>query len=189
VGLQRHPRLGPPLRAAVSLGLTTDHLRDVARALHDAWDLAAAARLAAPGPVVGVTRPVADAIADVVALRRQCALSADGLAKGIDERLLPWCRVLQAEVEAAGDDAAAVGLALERPVPKLGNVGKASSWNVPVADVRLAAKAVVERFEEARRCVRQHLLEHLLPELVAFTVAGAEERRREGVLEYHDLLV
>ncbi len=188
-GLQHHRRLGVPLRAAVSLGLTVDNLRDVARALHDAWDLAGEARLAGPGAVLGVTQPVAEAVAEVSAFRPACAVSLDGLAKGIDERLLPWWAALHAEVEAAGDDAAAVALALERPAPKLGNVGKAGSWNVPVADVRAAAKTVVERFEEARRCVRQHLLEHLLPELVAFTLAGAEERRREGVLEYHDLLV
>ena len=188
-GLQRDAALGPPLRAAVSLGLTVDNLRDVARALHDAWDLAAGASLGGPGPVTGLIRPVAAAMEQVVSLRPSCSLSLDMLARGIDERLLPWWLTVQAGVAAAGDDAAAVAHVLEHPVPKLGNLGKAGNWNVPVAKVKVAAKGVVDAVEEARRCVRQHLLEHLLPALVRFTVEGAEERRRDGVLEYHDLLV
>ncbi len=187
--LQRHPRLGPPLRAAVSLGLTVDNLRDVARAFHDAWDLAGAAELAVPGTVTGITRPVEAAVAEVRALRPECAVSGDALAAGIDGRLLPWWAQVEAGVAAAGEDAAAVAVALERPVPKLGNVGRVGSWNVPVASVKAAARAVVDAVEEARRGIRQHLLEHLLPELVAFTTGGAEERRRDGILEYHDLLV
>jgi ATP-dependent exoDNAse (exonuclease V) beta subunit len=111
------------------------------------------------------------------------------MAAAIDGRLLPWWASVQSDVTDAGEDATAVALVLERPVPKLGNVGKAGNWNVPVATVREAAKAVVAAHEEARRCVRQHLLEHLLPALVDFTVDGAEARRRAALLEYHDLLV
>jgi ATP-dependent helicase/nuclease subunit A len=188
-GLQRDAALGPPLKAAVSLGLTVDNLHDVARSLHDAWDLADRATLDPPASLASVAAPVAAAMDEVVALRPLCALSLDTLAKGIDERLVPWWQAVRRAVADAGDDASAVAQALEQPVPKLGNAGKAANWNVPVTKVRAAAKSVVEAYEEARRCVRQHLLEHLLPALVGFTVEGAEERRQEGVLEYHDLLV
>ncbi|MEO5678714.1 MAG: UvrD-helicase domain-containing protein [Acidimicrobiales bacterium] len=187
--LQRDPVLGGPLRAAVSLGLTVDNLREVARALHEAWDLAEGVEPAPPGGVTGVTEPVARAVAAVAALRPSCAVSLDALAVAIDGRLLPWWSAVAAGLAAAGDDAGALALVLEHPVPKLGNLGKASSWNVPVAQVKAACKAVVEAAEESRRVMRQHLLERLLPALLAFTVAGAEGRRRDGELEYHDLLV
>ncbi len=187
--LQRNPVLGPPLRAAVSLGLTVDNLRDVARALHDSWDLAAAVPHEPPRAVAGVCDPVAAAVAEVAELRPRCAISLDSLASAIDQRVLPWWASVATAIEAAGGHAAAVAAALEEAPPRLGNLGKTPNWNVPVAEVRAACKAVVEAVEEARRAVRQHLLEHLLPALVDFTVAGAEERRREGVLEYHDLLV
>ncbi len=189
VDLQRHPQMGPPLRAAVSLGLTVDNLRDVARSLHDAWDLAEAAAPARPGSLSGLLEPVADAMADVVTLRPECTISLDALAAAIDGRLVPWWESVAAGGSAAGQGPAALALVLEQTVPKLGNLGRAASWNVPVAEVRQACKAVVATVEEARRAIRQHLLEHLVPAVVAFTVAGAEERRCDGELEYHDLLV
>jgi len=188
VDLQRDPAVGPPLRAAVSLGLTVDNLHDVARSLHDAWDLVAAVAPAAPGAVDGVSAPVAAAIAEVERLRTFCPVSLDALAVAVDQRLLPWWAGVSQAVAAAGSDAAALAAALEQ-APRLGNVGKAASWNVPVADVRAACRGVADAVEEARRAVREHLLEHLLPALLAFTVDGAEERRRDGELEYHDLLV
>ena len=189
VALQRDPELGHPLRAAVSVGLTVDNLRDVARSLHDTWDLAAGLAPPTPGPLDGVGDPVAAAVAEVVRLRSRCAVSADALAVAIDQRLLPWWVSVSQAAAVAGRDPAAMAAALGPAPPKLGNRGKAASWNVPVADVRDACRAVGEALEEARRVVRQHLLEHLLPALLAFTVSGAEERRRHGELEYHDLLV
>ena len=189
VDLQRDPDVGPPLRAAVSLGLSVDNLRDVARSLHDAWDLARAVPAMSPGPLGGVSDPVAAAVAQVVELRSSCAVSGDGLAVAIDQRLRPWWASVGQAVAAAGEDPAALAAALEQAPPRPGNVGKAASWRVPVAEVRAACRRVADAVEEARRAVRQHLLEHLLPALVAFTVRGAEERRVEGQLEYHDLLV
>ena len=189
VDLQRRPDLGAPLRAAVSLGLTVDNLREVARSLHDAWDLAEAVVPAPPCRLDGVNRPVADAVEVVRSLRSACALSSDTLAAAIDVRLLPWWEAVSVGAASAGADAAALALVLEHPVPRLGNAGRAGSWNVPVAEVRAACKAVVEAVLEARRRVGQHLIEHLLPALLAFTAEGAEQRRRDGELEYHDLLV
>ena len=189
VDLQRDPEVGPPLRAAVSLGLTVDNLRDVARALHDAWDLASGVPAAPPVPVAGGCEPVAAAVAAVVALRSSCAVSLDTLAVAIDQRLLPWWASASQAVASAGQDPSALAVALEQSAPRLGNVGKAANWNVPVADVRAACRGVAEAVEEARRAVCQHLLEQLVPALLSFTVRGAEERRRDGQLEYHDLLV
>ena len=67
--------------------------------------------------------------------------------------------------------------------------GQAGNWTCPVQDVRdlsAAAQAEVLRLREA---VTHDCLQAIAHRVADFTLRSFEERRREGLLEFHDLLV
>jgi ATP-dependent exoDNAse (exonuclease V) beta subunit len=75
-------------------------------------------------------------------------------------------------------------------MPKLAtNVGRHANWRCPVADVR----KLLDQADEARARMivaqQQAALDVLLARLRGFVHNYAEERRREGRVEFHDLLV
>ena len=75
-------------------------------------------------------------------------------------------------------------------MPKLAkNVGRHANWRCPVEDVR----KLLERADDARAAMiaaqQQAALDVLLARLRGFVRDYAEERRREGRIEFHDLLV
>jgi ATP-dependent exoDNAse (exonuclease V) beta subunit len=74
------------------------------------------------------------------------------------------------------------------PSTRTGNCGRQGNWPV-IATVRSAVVAFGESCERLRRQVQHAALEHLADAIGRFTVAGAQERRRAGRLEFHDLLV
>jgi ATP-dependent helicase/nuclease subunit A len=170
-----------------ALGFSTDRLRDVARMLHQRWDALVGVEFPVPHwPVIDVasiTEPIRQAFA---VAEPHWPREGDRLIELVDE----WAALL-----AALDDAAAVGDELEVIrvlLPKIwapSNQGKAELWGAEkktILSLLTAADAArIGLLEQLRTAV----LQRFMPRLQAFTLAGVEERRQSGRLEFHDLLV
>jgi ATP-dependent helicase/nuclease subunit A len=177
------PTLRTTLLTGLSLGLRFDHLRNVAKTLHDHIDRIGTPPEATPLPPVDLA-PLAAALDEIAELRSaSCAADDDKLAQHID-RLGPY----RATLDAPGDRLDQ----LERlvAVPKLTfSHGKSGNWDCDISDV----KAACARADELRVGLidgqRLAVLSTLVARVVQFVQDHADERRREGTLEFHDLLV
>ncbi len=175
-----------PLRMLLASGVDLRHLRDVALAFADNWDLVAERLGSAPPP-----RPpldLAPVLAAVDALGRagaRCTDHDDRLLARIAE-LVEWATA----VRAAGDDDTRLGLlaGTERPSTRAGNSGRKGNWP-DVAAVRAEVAALGVVCDGIRDAAQHAAIEHLAFAIGRFTVEGAEARRRDGRLEFHDLLV
>ncbi len=74
------------------------------------------------------------------------------------------------------------------PSFKVGSVGRAPNWE-EIHLVRAQVQGLEARVDGVRDQVQQAGLERIAAELARFTVSAAEERRQDGELEFHDLLV
>lgn len=182
------PRLEKPLRLLLAAGARPEHLHEVAMQFGDNWDLVeertggrepAVAPDLAPLDLDGLLGDI-DA---VVALRDQCRDENDGLRARLAE-LDDWA----AELRNAVDDDSRLDRLGKAPRFTVSKTGQARNW----PDIGLVRDLVAE-LEPVRDQVRdqaqQASLECLADELASFTVASAEDRRRAGELEFHDLLV
>ncbi|MGH9188613.1 MAG: UvrD-helicase domain-containing protein [Acidimicrobiales bacterium] len=176
-----------PFRMLLASGIDLRHLRDVALAFTDNWDLVAE-RLADRTPMAPLDLDeLLDELARVVAMGGSCSEPDDKLLARL-EVLAEWGARLRA---SADDDSRLAMLARPlRPSTKVGNTGRKESWaRGDVVGVRAAVAALGERCDVIRREVQQVAIGHMADAIGRFTVAGAEERRRAGRLEFHDLLV
>ena len=161
-------------------------LRGIGQSFNSNWDLvrpggAPPAAAVAVGGIVAAGRTLAGR-------RSECRNPADSAARRFGQ-LERFCdRLVAAATDA---ERLAVLLAADDPkegVPKLGNSGSKSNW----PDVR----SIRESFAELRERCLTHAAEavdgaiRLVCDRAAqFTLDAAEQRRRDGMLEYHDLLV
>jgi ATP-dependent exoDNAse (exonuclease V) beta subunit len=174
-----------PFRMLLASGVDLRHLRDVALAFADNWDLVSE-RLADPLPMVPLDLgEVLAALDAALAVSDDCTDADDKLLIRIGE-LATWGAAVR---EAADDDGRLALLAgSDRPSMKVGTIGRKGAWP-DVARARDAVVALGERCDVLRRKVQQAAMEHVADAIGRFTVASAEERRRAGRLEFHDLLV
>jgi ATP-dependent helicase/nuclease subunit A len=174
-----------PFRMLLASGIDLRHLRDVALAFADNWDLVAE-RLADRPPMAPLEPgEVLAELAAVLALGDTCHDHDDRLLARLGE-LATWGASLR---DAVDDDSRLTLLGEhERPSTRVGNVGRRGSW-ADVVGVREAVAALGERCDALRREAQQVAIEHVADAIGRFTVASADERRRAGQLEFHDLLV
>ncbi len=172
-----------PLRLLLAAGARVDHLHQVAVQFGNNWDLVAE-RMTGSGPDVGplVIDPLLHAIDEVVAMGDKCADSSDKLVSRLAE-LGEWA----AELKAASDDDGRMER-LSRPPSLAAGVGRAGNWP-NISEVRTRVRAVEAMRDRVRDSVQQACLERIAEELARFTVDAAAERRADGELEFHDLLV
>ena len=174
-----------PFRMLLASGIDLRHLRDVAIAFADNWDLVAE-RLADRPPMAPLElEEVLAELEAVVALAGSCTDHDDKLLTRLEE-LSAWGASLRVAVD---DDSRLTLLGVdERPSTKARKLGRTGSW--PDIDaMRAKVIAFGERCDALRRDVQQVAIGHMADAIGRFTVAGAEERRRAGQLEFHDLLV
>jgi ATP-dependent exoDNAse (exonuclease V) beta subunit len=175
--------LEAPFRLLLACDVDVRHLRDVALAFADNWDLVAD-RLAEPTalPPLDVP-PLLAEVAAVVGLGDACTDVADKLLARLAQ-LDAWAGRLR----GALDDDERMALLGALPSPRVGNVGRKGSWP-DVARVRDAVAELGTRCEEVRQRALEEAIGQVAVAIGRFTVEGAEERRRAGRLEFHDLLV
>jgi len=90
---------------------------------------------------------------------------------------------------AAGSDSLAALQILDTLPPLRSSFGRQENWGGRIAEVRAACAQAEEARLEALDAVRRAVLGDLMARLASFTLAAAEERRAEGRLTFHDLLV
>ncbi|MVA74489.1 AAA family ATPase [Auraticoccus sp. F435] len=174
-----------PLLLALALGVKLDHIRSLVRALGNDWDLIQERIIDQPPTVLEVPELdglLADAHA-VVALSGHCTDDED--------RLLAHLETLREELAllAATDDVR-VRLGGLRRISQISfTQGKKKSWGVDVAEVRARGAGVRDLAGEVVAVVVDRCLRILVRWAGQQVLAAAEERRREGRLEFHDLLV
>ena len=177
------PELEPVLLPALALGVDFDHLRRVARVLHEHYErLRPASAAATPAPAVDLA-PVLAPLEQATVRLAECRVRQDKLFQHIDG-LAGWIDVLR----GADDDLDRLDLLGQ--MPKLtARKGRHENWRCPVDEVR----ALLEQAEKARaalvRAQQQATLDVLIGRLRGFVRGYADERRREGRIEFHDLLV
>jgi ATP-dependent helicase/nuclease subunit A len=175
--------LEPVLLAALALGVDLDHLRRVARVLHEHYERLRPAPVAVTAAPPVDLAPLLKLLDQAVTALAECGVPQDLLFKHV-EGLAGWVDILR----DADDDLDRLDLL--REMPKLtSRVGRAANWRCRIEDVR----ALLEQAEAARTTLmraHQHAtLEVLLGRLRGFVRSYADERRRDGRIEFHDLLV
>jgi ATP-dependent helicase/nuclease subunit A len=178
------PNLERVVLLAFALGVKLAHLEDIAAAFDADWDLVSEQierDVADPPPLA--TAALVAAARECAELRLGCISGEDRLAMRLDD-LDDWCR----EVETLGDDEVAV---LETFVRLDGrwHHGNRGNWRGDIEDVRGSGRALVDMAHDIRARMNDHCLRRLGAEIARFTLAAAEDRRRHGRLQFHDLLV
>ncbi len=173
-----------PLQRALVCGITLAHLRTVAIEFNRNWDLVADHPLpaATPGPVDAA--PVLDGLGETRRLADWC--TAD------DDRLFQHVIALQGFAGRLGQaetDLEVLQLLAQAPKIAKPTGGQAGHWPEGVEPVRRSLQATQAALDQIVLETARHALEHLLVAMATLTIEAADQRRREGSLEFHDLLV
>ncbi|HUP75999.1 MAG TPA: UvrD-helicase domain-containing protein [Acidimicrobiales bacterium] len=157
-------------------------LKDVARNFNENWDRLEASTVGDPGPLAPIDlRELRRAAHEVLELAATCRNSSDNLAKFIADRQIKLEKLRDCDDPLE----AVVTINSER---WSNNQGQIKNW----PDVTLVRSALKDFAAVAGRVVasaRAAVLDQWRWRLAEFTLAAADARRREGTLEFHDLLV
>jgi ATP-dependent exoDNAse (exonuclease V) beta subunit len=165
----------------VGIGSRTSPLRTIAQIFDDNWDRLEGIEATAPPAAPVDFTPINDAIVRILAARADCSDPDDRMHGNIDkaEPLLQRFLTSRSETER-------LRMLVKLKVSTAH--GKAGNW--PSLDaVKEDAKAVAERAAEVHGLVANQTLQLLAARIAVFVKGSAEQRRAEGTLEFHDLLV
>jgi ATP-dependent exoDNAse (exonuclease V) beta subunit len=182
-----------PLVLGFSTGLRHSDLAAVARSLRAHWD-----RLEDGGleyllaaPRCDDHWPRTDPAPVIEALER--ARSMIGWCTDDDDNMVTHLRgtvtAAVAQLTAAHPDTLAVLQLLDTLPPFRCAQGRQENWDGHIADVRAACAEAEQSRTDLLDEVRRAVLGDLVARLATFTVAAAEQRRVEGCITFHDLLV
>ena len=180
------PAMERPLLLGLIAGVGLDQLRTLALSCNANWDLVAE-RIepqADPAPLAGRLAPV---LAEVAALRLvgpHCQSPGDKLL-AVVVAFGEWHDALLTAPDEYEQ------LRLLREVPKGGKLGQQGNWPAacPVDTVRARVTEVRRLADATVTTITDQVLHRLVWELAQFTLREADDRRRAGRLEFHDLLV
>ncbi|MGQ0519783.1 MAG: UvrD-helicase domain-containing protein [Actinomycetota bacterium] len=176
-------RLERPLRLLLAAGAQLHHLHQVATQFGANWDLVAERAGGPPTEVPPLDlSPLLGEVDAVAAMGDACTDGADRLLARLGE-LAAWA----SELRGAVDDDARLQALGAAPSFAAG-IGRKDNWPDCEA-VRDRVRALGTARDRVREAVQAACLRRMADELAAFTVEAAESRRREGELEFHDLLV
>ncbi|MSO38507.1 MAG: DNA helicase UvrD [Acidimicrobiia bacterium] len=188
--LLAQPALEEVITRAVWLNVHIDHkykasLRDVAIVFARNWDRLDAIILDSPA-----LRPInrarmIDAVTEVRALWPIPDVPADVLVQHLANKQASIDHVAHLLDNATDHE---LVRALRDPIKWKNRNGKKGNWD-DVEYVRETLKEAEEAWEELKNNAVDDVLRTFAVELARFTLQAAEERRAEGHLEFHDLLV
>lgn len=177
--------LDDALRIVLAVGVSLDHLQNVAADLDANWDRLEShppRRRHIPAVDLG---PLLRQTSDVLAHADHCTDPADKLLTAF-EHIKSWHgRLSEAE---SGE----LGLVLEllHAVPQSGfSGGQKGNWSINVAEVRSSCKDLAQQAIALRNSFVQPAVETVTAAMAEVLLQAARERQRSGELEYHDLLV
>lgn len=182
--LLEDPGHGPSVARALVCGVRIDQVRELADQCGQNWDLVADHPWhAGPPPPIRVAEVLAP-LESALELADACEATNDRLLDHLGE-LGGWAM----EVRDTTEEIELLGLMVRSGTLSARTKGQKGNWGGRIDEVR----AHLDRAEEARRAlveqVALHALDHLLAAVGELTLKAADERRRDGRLEYHDLLV
>lgn len=177
--------LAEPLLLALASGVTAEHLRSLARAFGNDWDLIDAHVLAEPAR--------AFAVPDNAALVRQATLLVGraGECRDAGDLFLGHLGQIGAWVTSMGraaDERERLGLVRRAASMKFGRGGRAANW-VDLAGLRAECVEFAEAADVFTREVADAALRPLARAVATQVLTAARERVTTGRLEFHDLLV
>ena len=185
--------LAPHLALALTLGLTLNHLRTIARAFHQNYnDLTDVHFHAEDSPQPSVIEPILDTVPQ---LERLCLCSRKGAGDPLYDHVQSRLALLRSRSTAASGPAADYRVLLGL-LPLRQGRGRQGDWNADPDTGRNACAALKdilgeldqqanEQIQNARRTALMPILEDLRRLVLEY----ARKRRAEGRAEFHDLLV
>ncbi len=186
------PQMERTIVLLLAAGVGHPALRALAAAFDANWDLVAErvpAHGSEPPPVRDLLAQALPALDAVCARRGDCTDATDLLCQRIDEvaAYAERLRGIDDEVELLEALAGTGGVA--RPRFSAGNVGRKAAWRRDHKGLRAELRAAGEELDAVLGAVTQACAHRLASAIRHFTLGAAEERRAEGRLEFHDLLV
>lgn len=183
--------LARPILLLTAAGVPLTALREIALSFNQNWDLVAE-RAPAKAEDLPNWEPrlaaLVDRIERVCDERPRCTDGDDPLCRLLDE-YARW--VIQ--MRAAPDESARLGLTRPeggRPKGSPNGKGAKPRWpDYDLAALRAELKQLIDEVDQLANEVTHAALERVAVELRRFTLHAADERRRDGRLEFHDLLV
>ncbi|MCO4261501.1 UvrD-helicase domain-containing protein [Pseudarthrobacter sp. MDT3-26] len=179
------PSIDDALRILLAVGVSLDHLQNVASGLDSNWDRLEShppQRRHIPAVELG---PLLRQTSEVLAHADHCTDPADKLLTAF-EHIKSWHgRLAEAETGELG-----LVLELLHSVPQSGfGGGQKGNWSVNVADVRSSCKDLAEQAIALRNSFVQPAVETVTAAMAEVLLQAARERQHSGELEYHDLLI
>ncbi|MFI7484079.1 UvrD-helicase domain-containing protein [Kocuria sp. M1R5S2] len=180
------PEHSAAMEVLFSCDMTMGNLRDTARAMDENWDrlprnVAGTAAEADPAP----WRELVAAREELHGARRGCTDPEDGMFTRT-AALLEWAGALEDRREQ-GTRAFHGHLG---NLPAKGKArGKKANWTNDIADVKALDERIRELAGELAAAHVRPALDLVLAVMAAVLHEAADERRRQGRLEFHDLLV
>ncbi len=185
--------LQPPLRLALSLGLTLEHLHELARAFHANYDLLEGVSF----PDIPSPRPEAAAalVVEASELERLCAFSLNGDGDPLAAHVRSVVGMAQ-RLQGMDVDSVTAWRVLSESLPLRTREGNQRNWGTDPtsgANACTAIKDILSDLDKQARVdldgVRAACLIPLLRAVRAFVLGYAAERKRQGRAEFQDLLV
>ena len=175
------------VRASIlNVSLNGDALRNIAQEFDDNWDRLLEIEVPEQRAIPIDFSAVRIAMADIRDLAGLCDDDSDTLL----ERIKSLGAAFDS-FERASSDHERLRLLTAMPVQKVGNRGRQGSWGGRdgVADARAVVLTLNDVRDSIFEVVATQTLTQLAGKVAEFTRRSAAERRSEGLLEFHDLLV
>jgi ATP-dependent helicase/nuclease subunit A len=178
--------LAEPLLLGLAAGLKLTHLRSLAKWFTADWDLVADRVVDAPEPDPPQLPDVEPLVVEARALAAMAACCVDPADKFLArlEALTRWADRL-----AAAPDRAAQLTSLTQAGDLAWAHGRKANWRCNLDDLRANCKDLAAAAKGSADAVVDSVLRTMARRIGTLTVEAAQARRREGRLEFHDLLV
>jgi ATP-dependent helicase/nuclease subunit A len=178
--------IAQPLLLGMAAGLQLKHLRSLALLLGKDWDLIDERILVGEPPEVEVPDlgEYIDRVRKYLDVRAHCTDDNDGLLRKLAEM-----DALVATFDSAIDVESGLAVVQALGALKIGRIGRRENWTLTIEDVRDDGRALVAEAEQIAADALDRCLRVLTCWLARQVRDAAQLRRREGRLEFHDLLV
>ncbi|MEZ5170991.1 MAG: UvrD-helicase domain-containing protein [Acidimicrobiia bacterium] len=181
------PDIERALLLTLATGGTIERFRDVAGQFNANWDLVEERVGDEPDPPAVNLSALIDDVVTLCERRDHCTADDDLMAGHLD-KVVDWC----AEVNAAaqeGDEVETLRVVSSLARLTFGN-GRKGNWPEGcLAEIKADLGQMEEKRRRALDAIAEGAAKRIAAEIGRFTLDEAEERRRAGRLEFHDLLV